>query len=139
MSKRRNKWVNKTFTVASGSAAGDYTFSFTTDKGYGHVEGVAFCERTNGKASGRNPYLIGLKETNCDKVILDPLPKQLILAAGEENDQNFLPYPERFINMGTQMVAGGIEYTITVRTTATLDENLVIDTTFKHTNYDVNP
>lgn len=129
--------MNKSFTVPSGSAAGDYTFSFVTDKGYGHVEGVAFCERTNGKASGRHAYLVGLKSTNGDAVIFDPLPKQLVLAAGEENDQNFLPYPERFINMGTQLPAGGIEYTITVRTTVTTDEDLVIDTTFKHVNYDV--
>lgn len=139
MSKRRSKWVNKTFTVASGSAVGDYTFSFVTDKGYGHVEAVAFAERTNGKAAGSHAYLIGLKQTHADQVIFDPVPKSLLLAAGEENTQNFLAYEDRFLRQGTQMVAGGIEYSITIRTIAATDEDLVVDVTFKHTNYEVNP
>jgi hypothetical protein len=139
MSKRRSKWVNKTFTIANATPAGDYTFSFVTDKGYGHVEAVAFAERTNGKAAGSHPYLIGLKQTHADQVIYDPVPKSLLLASGEENNQNFLAYEERFIRQGTQMVAGGLEYSITVRTLALLDEDLVLDVTFKHTNYEVNP
>lgn len=138
MSKRRNKWVNKTLTIASGSAAGDYTLSFVTDKAYGHVEATAFSERTNGLA-GSHPYLIGLKKTHADQVLFDPVPKSLVLAAGEENTQNFLPYEDRFMKQGMQMEAGGVEYTVTVRTTDTLTQDLVLDVTFKHTNYEVNP
>ncbi len=139
MSKRRSKWVTKTLTVASGTAVGDNILSFVTDKAYGHVESVAFAERTNGKAAGGHPYLIGLKKTHADQVLFDPVPKSLVLASGEENNQNFLSYEDRFIKQGTQMEAGGQEYTITVRTTAVLDEDLVLDVVFKHTNYDVIP
>lgn len=139
MSKRRSKWVNKKFTIANGSAAGDYTLGFVSDKGYGHVESIAFCERQNGINAGKHPYLIGLKQAQGEQTFFDPIPKSLVLASGEENDQNFLAFEDRYLKMGTQMPAGGIEYTVTITTTAALTEDLIVDVTFKHTNYDVQP
>lgn len=140
MSKRRSKWVSKKFTIASGSAAGDYTLNITTDKGYGNVEGIAFCERQNGlTGTTKHPFLIGLKQAQGEQTFFDPVPKALVLASGEENDQNFLPFEDRYLKMGTQMPASGVEYTVTITTTAVLTEDLVVDVVFKHTNFDVQP
>lgn len=130
--KREFKYLTKRLTIPSGSTAKDYTMDFKDSNGYSHIESVAFVEQADGLSTANHNYKIGLKNTQGGNNIVEPpMPKQLLLSSGVSNTTNFLPFNERFFPLGLQAPADGISYTVTVTTISTLDEDLVLDVTFK--------
>lgn len=132
----RYKYVVKRYKLESGSQAGQYTFEYKTDLAYNHVECVGFSEFSDGLLAGNHYYTIGLKQSQGENVLLDPIPKVFLLTAGL-NLTNNLRFDDRFLPMGYSMPAGGISYTLTLVTSAALTEDLQLDVVYKLVNYEV--
>ncbi|MGV3597122.1 MAG: hypothetical protein ACO1PI_04590 [Bacteroidota bacterium] len=108
---RRLKTLN--ISLAAATAAGTYSYTFTSDKDMAYISAIAVAEN---KRNTADIYRIGLKPTNGGDVVIDVCNRAFWVVDAAT------PINERMLYLGEGgIIAQGYQYTVSV----TIVENLV--------------